>query len=150
MTRDQVDNWALLLLLLQQPSASKTRSTSEIQPQGDKRGFDRGISTYVRVTERDIWGQPHSTKQSKYNTRYRDRWHPDMVSRKFLFFLTWMSCRTGKSEVKIFLPTTNNETKEFNNCTSFSEEEKEQISLTNMHQKKKKKSREKEEKYSSL
>lgn len=47
----------------------------------------------------------------------------------------------------IFLTTINyNGTKEFNNCTSFSEEEKEQISLTNMYQNKIKNRREKEEK----
>lgn len=44
----------------------------------------------------------------------------------------------------IFLITTNyNGTKEFNNCTLLSEEEKEQMSLTNMYQNKNLKMREK-------
>lgn len=47
----------------------------------------------------------------------------------------------------IFLTTTNyNGTKEFNNCTSLSEKEKQQISLTSMYQNKIKNRREKEKK----
>lgn len=100
----------------------------------------------MRLTERDIWEQPHSIQQSL--TEYRERRHPDMVSRKLIFFLYgYFGCAAENGKVGIFLTTINyNGTKEFNNCTSFSEEEKEQISLTNMYQNKIKNRREKEEK----